>query len=105
MATMIIRAKRFSLKGFWYYQKHKKWFTNRSFAKLLTTITKGFKFNISSAISAILSDGVVWVERNETKLKVRPESELKEGDKVVFWMFLGNTIYQVQNNRLVLEEW
>lgn len=102
--TIVVSAGRFSLSGFWYYQNHKKMFTKRSFATLLTTATEGLApKSISVATSCALSKNV-WVKRNGRRLDVKPESELEEGDTVVFWMAMGNIHYEVQNNKLVLTE-
>lgn len=100
--TIVICTGKFSLVGFWYYWSHKKMFTKRSFATLLTTVTKGLTTkSISVATRCALSQNV-WVERNGLTLQANPETELKEGDNVIFWMVMGNIHYKVQSNQLLL---
>jgi len=80
-------------------------FTKRSFATLLTTVTEGLKTkSISTAVSCAQCDHI-WAERKGKRLDTKPETELEEGDDVVFWAPMGNIRYTVQNNKLVLTQW
>lgn len=103
MATTItICQSKFSLRGFWYYRKHKALFTKRSFAVLLTTATEGIAPRSISVATLLILEKNVWVMRGKEKSWLDPETELSEGDEVVFWMILGNIHYEVQNNKLML---
>jgi len=99
--TIVVCASKFFIRGFWYYWKHKRVFTNRSFSTLLTTI-KRLNVKSMSVATALILDKAVWVERDGLTLATEPETELKEGDEIVLWMVMGNIHYKLRNGKLML---
>lgn len=103
--TIVVSSGKFSIKGFMYYMKHRRIFTNRSAAIILTTAKEGIApKSISVAVKLILI-GRVWLERNKSRIKTTPETEVQEGDLLVFWFPMGNIVYEVQNDTLQLVRW
>lgn len=100
--TITVRTSKLSPTGFWYYQKHKAMFTQQSFATLLTTVSEGIVTKSISAATKMALSQNVWVERDGQRTPASPETELEEGDEVVFWMPMGNIHYKVQNDKLIL---
>lgn len=100
--VITVSVGKFSMKGFWYYWKRKKMFTKRSYAILLTTIEEGMGTKSISVATSLALCKHVWVKRDGTTLNAKPETELEEGDEVIFWMAMGNIHYKVQNNKLIL---
>ena len=100
--SIILHLGKFSIKGFMYYMKHRKMFTNQSAAIILTTAKEGIAPKSISVVVKEILVGAVWVERNKSRIKTTPETEVQEGDLLVFWVPMGNIIYEVQNDSLQL---
>ena len=100
--TIVVRSGKFSITGFMYYMKHRKMFTNQSVAIILTIAKEGIApKSISVAVKEILVDEV-WLFRNKSRIKITPETEVQEGDLLLFWFPNGYMIHEVQNDALQL---
>ena len=103
VTRICVKESGFSLRGFLYYKKNQKKFTEKSIAKLLTTREEKWTTkSITGAIKLVLNVGItVKTEKREEIYKVVPEMELRENDIIIIPFPMGSFYYQVKGNRLI----